>query len=342
MELERNDDATANETAVPVMPQQHGMRWVFVGEQGMRAGWSALIYVALVVLLFWLRHFLISNVFHVHVDKKAQLGPLFAFVGEMMNVAVMAIAIWIMSIIERRSVWVYGYSGSAKGARFLWGAGWGFAAISALVAVLWAGHVLTFDGGFLQGEIAWEYALAWGAVFLAVAFFEESLMRGYLQYTLTRGIGFWWAALIISILFGAVHGKNPGESPAGLFGAFAIALVFCLSIWYTGSLWWAVGFHAAWDWGESYFYGTSDSGLTTQGHLLTSHPSGAILWSGGTTGPEGSLAALPLVIVMAILMWVYWGRKRSGSPFAAAGQAPDFPAKISSSLKATQEQQSSS
>jgi hypothetical protein len=35
---------------------------------------------------------------------------------------------------------------------------------------------------------------------------------------------------------------------------------------------WAVGFHAGWDWGQSYFYGTPDSGLVVQNHLLASHP----------------------------------------------------------------------
>ena len=97
---------------------------------------------------------------------------------------------------------------------------------------------------------------------------EESLLRGYLQYTLTRGIGFWWGALLMSILFGVLHGHNQGESPVGLFSAGAVGLVFCISLWYTGSLWWAIGFHMAWDWAQSFFYGTSDSGMVAQGHFL--------------------------------------------------------------------------
>ena len=73
--------------------------------------------------------------------------------------------------------------------------------------------------------------------------------------------------------------------------------VFCLSLWYTKSLWWAIGFHAGWDWGQSYLYGTPDSGLLTQGHLRVSHSAGNRLLSGGATGPEGSLLILPLLIV---------------------------------------------
>ncbi len=167
----------------------------------------------------------------------------------------------------------------------------------------------------------WKYALGWGVLFLVVAVFEESTLRGYLQFTLTRGIGFWWGALLLSFLFGFSHGTNPGETPVGLFGAAAVGLVFCLSLWYTGSLWWALGCHASWDWAESYFYGTSDSGLKAQGHLFGEHPTGPLLWSGGTTGPEGSLLALVLLAIMALAMWLWWGR-RVESPFRDSGWRP--------------------
>jgi uncharacterized protein len=42
---------------------------------------------------------------------------------------------------------------------------------------------------------------------------------------------------------------------------------------------------------------------------MSSHPSGNPLWSGGATGPEGSLLLLPLLIMMATGMWIWWGRK---------------------------------
>jgi hypothetical protein len=72
-------------------------------------------------------------------------------------------------------------------------------------------------------------------------------------------------------------------------------------------VWWAVGFHAGWDWGQSYFYGTADSGLVVKGHLLASHPSGSPLWSRGTVGPEGSILIVPLVSLVGGGMWLWWG-----------------------------------
>jgi uncharacterized protein len=118
---------------------------------------------------------------------------------------------------------------------------------------------------------------------------EELLTRGYLQTTLARGVGFWPAAVVLSLLFGAGHAGNGGEAIIGLVSAGTIGLVFCYSLWRSGSLWWAIGFHTSWDWAQSYFYGTPDSGTLVHGHLLVSHPLGASWLSGGPVGPEGSI-----------------------------------------------------
>jgi hypothetical protein len=93
-----------------------------------------------------------------------------------------------------------------------------------------------------------------------------------------------------------------------------IGFVLCVSIRMTGSAWWAIGFHAGWDWSETYFYGAVDSGLVAQNHLFTAQPIGKLLWSGGSAGPEGSLLVLPiLLVVIALLLAVYW---RSRGPLS--------------------------
>jgi membrane protease YdiL (CAAX protease family) len=108
----------------------------------------------------------------------------------------------------------------------------------------------------------------------------------------------------LSILFGFGHKSNPGESPIGLLGAGLAAMVFCFSLWRTGSLWWAIGFHAAWDWSQSFLYGVADSGMMAQHHLLATHPTGKPILSGGATGPEGSIFVLAIlaIITLVILM----------------------------------------
>jgi membrane protease YdiL (CAAX protease family) len=303
---------------VPV--QDHGIEWIFWGPNRLRAGWGVLLFIVLFVVFIFLDGLLLNRVFHMG-SPAGGFSVRDGLLSEATQVLCVFLATAIMAIIEKRPVFFYGYQGKARAVRLLSGLAWGFIAISTLVLVLWKAGLLAFDGLTLHGPAAWEYAAGWGLVFLATGFFEESLLRGYVQYTMTRGVGFWWGALLFSFLFGFSHSTNPGETPVGLFSAGAVGLVFCISLWYTGSLWWAVGFHAAWDWGESYFYGTSDSGLVAKGHLLGEHPVGKILWSGGATGPEGSLLVL-FLLFFAALMMILWWQRRAPSPFAGSGWMP--------------------
>jgi membrane protease YdiL (CAAX protease family) len=313
------DDILIAEGSVPASPKR-GVHWVFVGDDGIRAGWGVLLFVLLYVVFA----LLIAWVLRAPLREARQITVLplrLAMVIEFVQFLPSILATVIMASIERRRVLAYGFQGKARAVRFVSGLVLGFVALSLFMLILWKARLLAFDGQMLHGGAILKYALAWGVFFVIVAAFEESTLRGYLQYTLTRGIGFWWGALLLSMLFGFSHGTNSGETPIGLFSAAGIGLIFCLSLWYTGSLWWALGFHAGWDWAESYFYGTSDSGLIAQGHLFGEHPTGARLWSGGATGPEGSILVLALIVIFALLMWLWWGR-REQSPFSGSGWKP--------------------
>jgi membrane protease YdiL (CAAX protease family) len=245
-------------------------------------------------------------------------GPFPVFLSEAAAFLVVVLVTWIMSKIERRPVSVYGLGGDQKIRRLLVGTILGLIAISLLVFILLKSGLLVIDRRLLFGPAVLHYLLLWIPGFLAIGLFEEYLFRGYLQYTLARGlsdltrylpgtpdpraVGFWIAAFIVSFGFGAVHGSNPGESPAGLICAGVASLIFCFSLWRTGSLWWAVGLHAAWDYGQSVLFGVADSGAIFDHRLLQTHPVGSPLLSGGATGPEGSIFCLiPLVLLAAII-----------------------------------------
>jgi uncharacterized protein len=132
----------------------------------------------------------------------------------------------------------------------------------------------------------------------------------WLHVRRVNGSAFWQAAWITSTLFGFVHTGNHGENWIGILAAASIGFLFCVSVRLTGSVWWAIGCHAAWDWAETFFYGTADSGFTARGHLLTTTPAGNALWSGGTDGPEGSLLVLGAIALLLGLLVALYGRKR--------------------------------
>ena len=291
------------------------LRRIFIGEEGLRAGWGLLLFL----LLFVVPMFTVLHLIHLKNNRNEPENPAFLLSLEGAQFAWVVVVTWIMSKIERRPMGVYGLGGRRKAARFFAGLGWGFFFLSLLVLILSKTGLLVIDGRLLAGGDILRYGAIWLIGFLFVALLEEYLVRGYVQYTLARGLtaiyrrvfktihsealGFWTAAFIFAFVFGLGHGHNPGESPIGLFSAGSIALIFCLTLWRTGSLWWAVGLHAAWDWSQSFLYGVADSGTFVQHRLFASHPVGKPLLSGGATGPEGSIyvVAIELLIILVIL-----------------------------------------
>ena len=309
--------ATTDSLASPKPPT---VQKVFMGRDGLRAGWGLFIFCALMAAsMMGVRA--IGNLFHLLPPKGATLvefSPGFTIFSESLPFLATLLVTWIMSKIEKRPTSVYGLGDTRPLSKFLAGLAWGATCLSLLVLTLWKTGLLAIDSRLLFGTAALRYGAIWLLAFVLVGLLEEYLTRGYLLFTLTRGLagvyawlfkthhskafGFWTAALILSILFGLGHGKNPGESPIGLLSAGLASLVFCLSLWRTGSLWWAIGCHASWDWAQSFLYGVADSGLMAQHHLLATHPTGSPLTSGGTTGPEGSVFVLPVLALLTLII----------------------------------------
>ncbi len=358
-------------TPEPDEKEYHGLRWIFIGGQGLRAGWSVALFLVLTILFLLMlgtaASAVIKNVLH---EKPGAFTPLSSIVGEVISVLAILGAGAIVAAIEHRRITEYNLSGAGWLRHFAGGLAAGFAALSALVGAMAWGGWIHFGPVALSGTKILSFAALWGVAFLLTGFFEEGSFRCYLQFTFTRGINFWWALGIVGVLcadlllrskgngvwgvygfallglgpcwllhqakadgsgfwqaawatstaFGFVHTGNNGENWVGIFAAAAIGFVFCVSVRVTGSAWWAIGCHAAWDWAETYFYGTADSGFTAPGHYLTTTPAGSALWSGGTNGPEGSLLVLPVILLMLVAVLLLYGRHRPAALAVPTGE----------------------
>jgi membrane protease YdiL (CAAX protease family) len=213
------------------------------------------------------------------------------------------LATWIVSRMEKRSLSDYGIPlRQALGRRFWEGSIWGFAMLSAILLVLWALGHFQIDSVELAGSAPFRWGLAWGATFLAISLAEEFAFRGYWLFSMSRRMHFWPAALFLSAVFGAAHLANHGENVLGILQVVATGLLFCLMIRRTGTLWFAIGFHAAWDWAQTFFYGTPDSGLLGVGRFLNSSVHGPNWLTGGSAGPEGSIFAMVILLLCAGLI----------------------------------------
>jgi membrane protease YdiL (CAAX protease family) len=281
------------------------LRRVFMGPDGIRAGWRLLIYLLLVFALSRTATFVIRHIAPTRDWLNSQpttvitAGPQ-AFL-ECVSFLVVLIPALVMTKIEKRPFSEYGLPvEEAFGKKFWQGIPFGFAMMTLLMLLIAAFHGYSMEGIGAGGSEAVKYAILYAIGFLFVGLFEEFGFRGYVQYTLASGIGFWPSALILSFLFGYVHLGNPGEAKIGAFMAGSFGLLALFSLRRTGSLWFAVGMHAAFDWTETYFYGVPDSGLLAQGHLLNSSFHGPVWLTGGSVGPEGSYLVFGVLILSAV------------------------------------------
>jgi hypothetical protein len=278
------------------LPPGSGLDSFYFGPDGLRSGWSFALYLAIAAGMYLVLQPLVS---HLVGPLQQTLWPV--LVGYVFVVAVCFVAGWLLAALERRPFGAYGLPASrAFGKTFWQGVLWGLAALTVLLLVMRGAHAFYFGNPVEHGTRALKFAVFWGAVFLLVGFSEEFLFRGPTLFSLSRGIGFWWSAFVLSAVFGAVHIRNDGENFVGALAAACIGLFFCFTLRRTGNLWFAVGFHASWNWGQSYLYGVPDSGSMSPGHLLGSSSHGPSWLTGGSVGPEGSV----LVFVLIVLLFV--------------------------------------
>ena len=277
----------------------------FKGPNGIRAGWRLLIFIAFFIAIVSSVNFGLRLVPSARAWLKSQnpqiMTPSLMIVEEGIAVLALMAAAALMSLIEKRTFADYYFPpNEAFGKRFWQGVPYGFAMLSLLMVLIAAFRGFSLGGLALSGADALKFGAAYGVGFILVGLFEEFSFRGYMQSTLTSGIGFWPTAIVLSIAFGAGHLQNLGEAWTGALMAGSFGIVAAFSLKRTGNIWFPIGMHAAWDWGETYFYSVPDSGFLAKGHLLNSTFHGPTWLTGGSVGPEGSVFAFVVLVVGAV------------------------------------------
>jgi hypothetical protein len=276
---------------------------IFIGPIGLRSVWRLLIFLAIVIAL----QALLQEIVLLILKSRGMVAPegliaiVFLVQDAIALIAVLA-ATWIMARWERRKLTDYGLPGkNAFGWKFWEGAAFGYAGVSLLLLLIY------LAGGYSPGSLAIHGAalvkatLLWLLASLAIGFAEEYLFRGYPQFILAQGMGFWPAAFLISFLFGALHyftkdfERWPDWASTGL-----LALLICLTLKHTGDLRFAIGFHAAFDFGAIFVYSGPNGGRLAPDRLLTATFHGGDWLTGGQLGPEASLLVFPVIAAMFV------------------------------------------
>ena len=309
MDIEASTDSSTQPQSTPP-PHEGDSGKLFFNEEGeLRAGWRLLVYATFVIGLEFGGGFL----FLLLARPVRELSsPGFLFAEEVLSLLAVFGAALIMARIERRPVWVYGLPAQGAFGKLFWqGYLFGLVEISALIGLIYAFGGYSFGSLALQGVERLRWGILWAIVFIFTGLFEEFLFRGYTQYTLADGIGFWPAAILLSCSFGAVHLRNPGENWVGAAGVVTIGLVFAFALRRTGNLWFVVGWHASFDFGETFLYSVPDSGVRFDGHISNAALHGPTWLTGGSVGPEGSVFSFMMMGILALAVHLLFPAKNS-------------------------------
>ena len=277
---------------------------IFSFELGLRAGWSLALFLFIYSALTLGAQFSFGRIKILRDWAATQphgvISPvgLIAFTG--LELAILLIATGVTALVEKRSFAYYGLAeGGQSLPRFFGGIVFGIAMASLLIGLMARCGGYSVKGLAIGTSEILPNACLYGLGFLLVGFFEEFAFRGYMQTTLQRGIGTWPATILLSLAFGAIHLPNPQVTWIGASVAASFGLLGVYSLVRTGSLWFIIGVHAAFDWSISFLYSCPIAGLPAQGHLLDAVVQGPAWVTGGNTGPVGSTITFAVIAIAA-------------------------------------------
>ncbi len=266
----------------------------------LRNGWWILIFIAL-MLATRLVYTPVSRALQELGTHKDWLEPL--------RLGFLLLVTWICLRLRREPLSSSGFVLDRRWAREIGlGAGLGLATAFLVAAMIWTAGGVRLELAPTRSIAILAYGLY---AFLFVALFEETLFRGFVFQRLVAGAGVWIAQIVLGLLFASSHWGNPDMQGATMIWAtielFLGAVLLGLAYLRTRSLALPIGIHLGWNWTLGSLLGFDVSGFEQAGWfhpLLLDQPE----WvSGGRFGPEASIFAVVVDVLVIVLLWRWKG-----------------------------------
>lgn len=157
---------------------------------------------------------------------------------------------------------------------------------------------------------------------------EELIYRGYMYHKLMEKYGKVSIAILLNtFMFSFGHIFNPGVTVLSLCNIVLLGVLLTLPMCYMkNGLWWAFGFHTAWNFSQSILFGLPNSGKVFPYYVFTLDAGAAensFAYNVGF-GVEGTLLAT-LLAAAAIVIWVVYARKKNIKPVILADTMKNSP-----------------
>lgn len=242
---------------------------------------------------------LLQSVMHLFSKAVPEgLRPSFWMMAEI-TVGLIMLAAYRFGVSRYEQRKVAELSGNRCGARITLGIALGALMFTSVLLMLWAVGVA---GDIEYQGIAHVWAELGSAIAAAIG--EELVFRGILFRVVEERAGTSIAVISSAILFGLLHAANPGATWVSTLAIVLEAGVLLgLSFAATRNLWFPIGLHFGWNFAEGGLFGTSVSGVLTNG-VFSAKLAGSTLLTGGAFGPEASIVSVGVSLIVSAAMMI--------------------------------------
>ena len=149
---------------------------------------------------------------------------------------------------------------------------------------------------------------------LAVGFYEEVMLRGYVLINLKEGIQRKYisdrtaliiAVMLSSLIFSLAHLLNPSASIITFITISLAGILLAFPFVWTGNLALSVGLHSAWNFILGGVFGFKVSGLSWSASILYVQSTGPDWWTGGLFGPEAGISGVIAMFLSLLLIFIF-------------------------------------
>lgn len=241
----------------------------------------------------------------MNLIDKLEFSELFAILSLFSTLGATLLGIFYCKFIEKRSLFSMGFI--KKGILKEYGAGLliGFIMISITALIGIATGAFTISG--INREMSVGLFLIFFIGYVLQGMSEEVLLRGYLFVSVSVKNSLAIAILTNSILFSALHFKNPGFTVLAALNLVLLGIFLSIYFLKRGSIWGVGAIHTIWNFAMGNIYGVEVSGTKSASVLFNSaaNPNMALI-NGGSFGFEGGLG-VTFVLIIAIVLVILFG-----------------------------------
>jgi len=207
----------------------------------------------------------LSSISPLNVPNEVRFAMLFY-----LSTIVSFIGILVYTRVTKRNRFIFrSFMPSAAGNRLsllFWGLLVGFVMnFGCIVWALLAGDIKLFLN-FTVNQIPF-FLFALVCVFIQSST-EELWCRGFMYERINVHYPLWIAILVNGLFFAALHMSNPGAGVLPIIDIAICGLSYSIAKWYTGSIWFPMGIHTAWNFTQNFLFGLPNSGLVSEASVF--------------------------------------------------------------------------